>query len=92
MKKRFSTIFTITVAAVLVSSIAYAAKKKLQTKSHPLTTDITEADLAADLLDKSGEHKHKAPKAGETNKLDDEKLEELTIAGTSCRNEQIPGK
>ena len=80
MKKRFSAIFTITVAAVLISSIAYAAKKKLQTKSKPMTPDVSEVDLAAGLLDANGDHKHKSPKVGDTNKHGDEELKDLTIA------------
>ena len=59
MKKRFSTIFTITIAAVLVSSIAYAAKKKLQTKTKSFASDVSEVDLAANLLDANGDHKLK---------------------------------
>ena len=80
MKKRFSAIFTITVAAVLVSSIAYAAKKKLRTKSEPMTPDVSEVDLAAGLLDANGDHKHKSPKAVDTNKHGDEELKELITA------------
>lgn len=80
MKKRFTTIFTITVAAVLVSSIAYAAKKKLRTKSEPLAPNVSELDLAADLLDVRGDHKHSSPKPRETVKRGDEELKELTMA------------
>ncbi|MDD2734644.1 MAG: hypothetical protein PHF56_11945 [Desulfuromonadaceae bacterium] len=80
MKKRFTTIFTITVAAVLVSSIAYAAKKKLRTKSHPLKTEISEADLAADLLHADGDHKKISPKVADKTIRDDEELNELVIA------------
>ena len=80
MKKRFSAIFTITVAAVLISSIAYAAKKKLQTKSEPLTPDVSEVDLAAGLLDANGDYKHKSPKASESKKHGDEELKDLIIA------------
>ncbi len=80
MKRRLSTIFTITIAAVLMSSIAYAAKKKLETKSKPLTPDITEVDLAADLLDANGDHKHKSPKSGDANKHGDEVSKDLTVA------------
>lgn len=80
MKKRFTTIFTITVAAVLVSSIAYAAKKKLRTKSQPLKNDISEVDLAADLLSASGDHKKKSSKTAEGIIREDEKLKELAIA------------
>ena len=80
MKKRFSLIFTITAAAVLVSSIAYASKKKLQAKSEPRTPDISEVDLAANLLDTSGGYKLRAPKDGDTKKPGDEELKELTMA------------
>ena len=80
MKRRISTILTITVAAVLVSSLAYAAKKKLQTKSKSLIPDVSEVDLAADLLDVHGNHKHKLPKTGDTTKRGDEELKELTMA------------
>ena len=80
MKRRLSTILTITVAAVLVSSVAYAAKKKLQTKSKSLAPDVSEVDLAADLLDPQGDHKHKLPKTGETIKHGDGELKELAMA------------
>jgi hypothetical protein len=80
MKKRFTTIFTITVAAVLVSSIAYAAKKKLRTKSQPLKTDISEVDLAADLLHADGDHKKKSPKTADIKNCGDEELKELAVA------------
>lgn len=81
MKKRFSTIFTITVAAVLISSVAYAAKKKLQTKSEPISPDVSEVDLAAELLDAKGFYKHKSliTNASNLNK-DDDRLIELTMA------------
>jgi len=79
MKKRFSTILTITVAAVLVSSIAYAAKKKLQTKSEPLIPDMSEVDLAADLLNAKGEHKHKSLKDRDANNHGDEELKDLVM-------------
>lgn len=80
MKKRFSTILTITVATVLVSSLAYAAKKKLQTKSKSLTPDVSEVDLATNLLDANGDHKLKLPKTGDTNKHGDEELKDLILA------------
>lgn len=83
MKKRFSVIFTITVAAVLVSSIAYAAKKKLRTKSEPLAPNVSELDLAAELLDVNGDHKHKSPKSNTTNRPGDVELKDLTIAGNT---------
>lgn len=83
MKKRFTTIFTITVAAVLVSSIAYAAKKKLRTKSEPLTPDVSEVDLAAALMDAKGDSRHKPTKTGDTGKNSDKELKELTITKES---------
>jgi len=80
MKKRFSAIFTITIAAVLVSSVAYAAKKKLQTKTKYLAPDVSEVDLAAGLLDAKGDHKFKSPKASDSKKEGDEKFKDLIIA------------
>jgi hypothetical protein len=80
MKKRFSAIFTIAVAAVLISSVAYAAKKKLQSKSKSMTPDVSEVDLAAGLLDAKGDHKHKLPKDSDTSKHGDEVLKDLTVA------------
>jgi|GEM_PF-4012542 len=61
MNKRFATIFTITVATILVGSVSYASKKKLQTKSKTPTSDISEADLAAALLDTKGDNQRKSP-------------------------------
>ncbi|MBW4056807.1 MAG: hypothetical protein HIU83_15690 [Proteobacteria bacterium] len=80
MKKRYSTIFTITVAAVLVGSVAYAAKKKLQTKSKPMFPDVSEVDLAAGLFDADVNQKQKSPKEIDTNSHGDEQLNDLIIA------------
>lgn len=78
MKRKYSTIFTMTVAVVLISSIAYAAKKKLQTKSKSMAPDVSEVDLAADLLDAKGDHKHKTPKVSDTERPGKEELKDLT--------------
>lgn len=80
MKKRYSIIFTITAAAVLVSSIAYASKKKLRAKSESRTQDMSEVDLMASLSDPSGGYKSKAPKYSGTKKRSDEELNDLTMA------------
>jgi len=61
MNKRFATIFTITVATILVGSVSYASKKKLHTKSKTPTSDVSEADLAAALLDVKGDNQRKSP-------------------------------
>jgi hypothetical protein len=79
MKRKYSTIFTITVAAVLISSIAYAAKKKLQTKSSSQTLNLSEVDLVAGLMDTKGELKQKLPKPGDTKMRGDEELKDLTM-------------
>ncbi|MGB9079707.1 MAG: hypothetical protein WCD00_00305 [Desulfuromonadaceae bacterium] len=86
MKRRFSTIFTITVAAVLISSIAYAAKKKLRPKSEPLAPDVTEVDLAADLLDAKGGHTYKSPQTGRTHTQGDDELIDLVMASNPGNN------
>lgn len=87
MKKRFTAIFTITVAAVLVSSIAYAAKKKLRTKSEPLAPSVSELDLAADLLDAHGDHKQPSAKVRDAHKRADEELKELTTVASKTGKE-----
>ncbi len=79
MRKRLSIIFTITAAAVLVSSIAYASKKKLRPKSVHLNPDISEVDLAANLLDAKGGHRLTAPKEIGTHMQGDEELKDLTM-------------
>ena len=83
MKKSYSIIFTITAAAVLVSSIAYASKKKLRTTPGSLKQDVSEVDLAATLLDSSGELQHKSQKEGFIKKNENGPLKDLTTAGES---------
>ncbi len=58
MKRRVAPILTFTVALVLVSAIAYAAKKKDQAKSAERTPDPAheEEALQAELLEATGEH------------------------------------
>ena len=80
MKKRYTLIFTLTAAAVLVSSIAYASKKKLQTKSEPLKQDMSEVDLAANLMD--ADKGQMPPKESYLKKHDDE-LQDLTMIDES---------
>lgn len=83
MKKRFSILFTITAAAVLVSSIAYASKKKLQPKSGHLKQDMSEVDLATNLLDVSMGQTQKVPKESSLKKHSDEELKDLTMMDKS---------
>lgn len=89
MKKRYSIIFTLTAAAVLVSSVAYASKKKLKAKSEPRTPDVSEVDLATNLLDSSAGYRQNPPsKADYTRMRDDVELKDLTMADKS----KFPGK
>ena len=83
MKKRYSIIFTLTAAAVLVSSIAYASKKKLQSKPEHQKQDISEVDLAAHLLDSGRGSLQKPPKESYTKKHEDEPLKDLTMVDES---------
>lgn len=84
MKKRYSLIFTLTAAAVLISSIAYASKKKLQPKSEPVKQDTAEVDLAANLLDTNiwNQQKSSAKESYSVRHVDEE-LKELTLADKS---------
>jgi len=79
MRKRYSIIFTITAAAVLVSSVAYASKKKLQSKSEKLKAEISEVDFAAKLLDANDSQKQKTPIPRDDKKINDDALKELTM-------------
>lgn len=80
MKKRYSIIFTITAAAVLVSSIAYASKKKLRPASEPRLPDMSEVDLSAHLMEQSGNRKSNGLKDASVKKRGDEELNDLTMA------------
>lgn len=80
MKKRYSIIFTITAAAVLVSSIAYASKKKLRPASEPRLPDMSEVDLSAHLMEQGGNQKNNRPKDTGAKKRGDEALNDLTMA------------
>lgn len=82
MKKRYSLIFTITAAAVLVGSIAYASKKKLQSKSEPLKQDMSEVDLAANLID-AGKGQMSPRESYSKKHDDDDALEDLTMTDKS---------
>lgn len=89
MKKRYSLIFTLTAAAVLVSSIAYASKKKLQTKSEPLKQDMSEVDLAANLMDAD---KEQMPAKASYSKKHDDVLQDLTMIDESKFHDTVTVK
>jgi len=76
-KKRLSTIFAVAVGTDLLSSVAYAAKKKIQTKYLPKPRDISEADLAAGLTSTKEAPKQKVPHAAEIKSDNDEKFREV---------------
>jgi hypothetical protein len=92
MKKRYSMIFTFTAAAVLVSSIAYASKKKVRATSDRPKQGMAEVDLAANLLDSSGEHKRMPQKVVPIKKQGDESLKELIIAGECTSSVKAAGR
>ena len=68
MKKRIVPILTFTVALVLVTGLAYAAKKKDQSKSADRSPDPTheEEALQAELLEATGERVAKTTASGES--------------------------
>jgi hypothetical protein len=92
VKKRFSIIFTITAAAVLVSSIAYASKKKLRAKSEPRIPDMSEIDLSAHLLDSSAGSKPKTLKVGDSVKRSEDELNDLIIACKPRPSDKATGR
>ncbi|MFZ4858021.1 MAG: hypothetical protein ACOYL3_16655 [Desulfuromonadaceae bacterium] len=92
MNKRISIICTITAAAVLVSSIAYASKKKLRATPERLKQGISEVDLAATLLDTSGEFQQKSQKECLVKKHGDDPLKDLTMVGESTSHGKAAGR
>ncbi|NTV48199.1 MAG: hypothetical protein HGB32_05500 [Geobacteraceae bacterium] len=90
MKKRYSLIFTITAAAVLVGSIAYASKKKLQPKLEPLKQEMSEVDLAANLMD-SGKGQMPATKEDYSKKVHgDSELKDLSMLDKLVSPDKVP--
>lgn len=60
MKRRVAPILTFTIALVLVGSLAYAAKKKIQAKSVPQTPEISEEEtFKAELLNATEDREDK---------------------------------
>jgi hypothetical protein len=82
MKRRVAPILTFTIALILVSGLAYAAKKKVNTRPAVRTPDPTheEEALAAELLEATEEHKKKMPSIGDINKNTDEVVKAQIIA------------
>ena len=71
MKKRLTPILTISVAIILIGSLAYAADKRKQAKQGNQTSDPTheEEALIAELLESVADHDKKAPAVAETGKV-----------------------
>lgn len=69
MKRRLTPILTVTIGLILVSGLAYAAKKKGQANAAADTTEITEEEaLKAELLETIGEQQEKKPAIDEANR------------------------
>jgi hypothetical protein len=66
MKRRVARILAITIGLVLVTGIAYAAKKKGPVKPSGRTPDPTHEEEAfrAELLDATGDHADRSPGMG----------------------------
>jgi len=66
MKRRVAPILTFTLALILISSIAYASKKKDPVKSSDLIPDklSEEEALKAELLNATEDHENKSPGIG----------------------------
>ena len=82
MKRRVAPILTFTIALILVSSVAYAAKKKVNTRPSVRTPDPTheEEALATELLEATEEHQKKLPSIGDINKNAEEAVKAQIIA------------
>ena len=78
MKRRVAPILTFTIALILVSGLAYAAKKKDQARPADRTPDPIheEEALKAELLDATEEHQRKLPDISDTKKIVDARSNE----------------
>lgn len=87
MKRRVAPILTFTIALILVSGLAYAAKKKVNTRPSVRTPDPTheEEALEAELLDATEELRKALPNIDKTNPKEiisaseDEKIKDKII-------------
>ena len=69
MKRRLTPVLTVTIGLILVSGLAYAAKKKGQANAAANTTEIAEEEaLKAELLETTGEQQKKMPAIDDANK------------------------
>jgi hypothetical protein len=71
MKKRLTPILTISLAIVLIGSIAYAADRKKQAKRVDQDRIHEEEALRAELLDDVQDRDKKSREAGDTGKVAD---------------------
>ena len=71
MKRRVAPILTFTLALIIVSSIAYASKKKDPVKSSDLIPDKLSEEEAfkAEMLNATEDHKNKSPGTGSSKKV-----------------------
>ena len=71
MKRRLTPILTISIAIILIGSLAYAADKRKQAKqgSQPADPTHEEETLIAELLESVADHDKKAPAVAETGKV-----------------------
>jgi hypothetical protein len=78
MKRKVAPILTFTIGLLLVSGLAYAAKKKVQNRPTVRTPDPTheEEALKAELLDAIEEQQIKSPVNSDTKKIVDARSQE----------------
>ena len=87
MKKRLTPILTISVAIILIGSLAYAADKRKQAKQGNQTSDPTheEEALIAELLESVDNHDKKAPAAADTGKVVGNRADKKTSQSFSSK-------
>ena len=81
MKRRLPKILAISIALILIGSLAYAQKKKEQAKSMPDSQEISEEEaLKKELLGATEERQKKVPSIDETRKETAEEVKVEIIA------------
>jgi len=87
MKRKLTPILTISIAIILIGSLAYAAERKKQPKQGSQPTDPTheEEALIAELLESVADHDKKAPAAADTGKVVGSRADMKTSQSSSSK-------
>lgn len=87
MKRRLTPILTLSIAIILIGSLAYAEERKKQAKSGNQLTDPTheEEALMTELLESVDDHDKNAPAAADTGMVVGDRADKNTSQSSSSK-------